>query len=263
MWTGRRGKLHIWSEVVYIVAFYSIYSLIRNTQGSGRDAHGQAFTNAERVIRWEKSLHLFHEEPWQARFLGMDWLMKLLNTWYGTAHFFVTIVALVWAFKRMPARYRSVRNALGFATATALIGFAFFPLTPPRLLPSSYNFVDTLKVYGGPWSFDSGAVAKMSNQYAAMPSLHFGWSSWVVYALWPWARTGAQRLAKTVLLLLYPLSTLFTIVVTGNHYILDAAGGFAVFAAGIVLGRLLDRAAVVDRVRLRDRIDAMDRTERG
>jgi hypothetical protein len=116
---------------------------------------------------------------------------------------------------------------------------------PPRLLCTcpygsgeDYGFVDTLKDIGGLWSFDSGTMQKISNQYAAMPSLHFGWSSWSFLALRgrlrrPWARA---------LITAYPLLTLFAIVVTANHYWLDAAGGAIVLAVGLGIATVLHRA---------------------
>ena len=246
-WTGARGKLHLWSEALYIASFYGLYTLIRNTQGSARNSHTQALTNALRILRWEKLTGFAREQRIQHAFVRNHGLMQVLNTYYGVAHFVVTLVALAWCFKIRPDRYRSVRNALAVMTGAALIGFAFFPLMPPRLLPTSYGFVDTLKVFGGPWSFDSGAMSKVSNQYAAMPSLHIGWASWCAYTLWHWSERRWVRL----FLVVYPITTLFTIVVTANHYVFDAVGGFCVFTVGFVLGRMLDRAALVDRVRLR------------
>jgi hypothetical protein len=251
-WNGPRGRLHIVSEIVYVSVFYGLYTLIRNTQGSARNSHTQAFTNAKRVLHWEQWLGIAREASIQQSLLAHRFLLQALNTYYGTAHFIVTIVALVWCFKARALRYRSIRNALAVMTGAALIGFAFFPLMPPRLLPSSYGFVDSLKVFGGPWSFDSGAMAKVSNQYAAMPSLHIGWSTWCTYTLWDWSKRRSVRIA----LVAYPLLTLFCIVATANHYVLDAGGGLAVFTVGVALGHVLDRSALVDRVRLRNTADA-------
>ena len=144
----------------------------------------------------------------------------------------VTAFALIWLFRRNPARYPLWRNTLACTTALALIGFAFFPLMPPRLMPE-YGFVDTLKEIGGLWSFDSGTMQKISNQYAAMPSLHFGWSSWSAFVLYPMV----QRRWLKVLVAVYPFLTLFAIVVTANHWWIDAAGGALVLGVGYVLGR--------------------------
>jgi hypothetical protein len=103
---------------------------------------------------------------------------------------------------------------------------------PPRLLPAAHGYVDTLRVYGSLWSFDSGAMSKLSNQYAAMPSLHFAWSTWCALVLVPSLRSWWAKAAVVV----YPAFTLFAIVVTANHFILDAAGGLVVLGVGSVIG---------------------------
>ena len=214
-----------------------MYSLIRN-EGVATDSRAEAFANAERVIRVERLLGSFHEESVQDWFLPWRWFISFWNVFYGTAHFVVTTLALVYLFRRLTRRYPLWRNTLACTTALALFGYAAFPLMPPRLLPASYGFVDTLREVGGLWSFDSGAVAKVSNQYAAMPSLHFAWSAWSALVLTPALRRQWAR----ALMAAYPFLTLFAIVVTGNHYWLDAAGGAAVLGAGFLLGRALTRA---------------------
>jgi PAP2 superfamily len=239
--------LKLWREIASIGAFYGLYTLVRNTQGNNSDATAQAFTNAKRVIRVERWTGTFHEESVQEFFLPFKRFIQTMNTYYGSFHFLVTIAALFWCFYKMPERYRFVRNGFATMTALALIGFKFFPLMPPRLLPETYGFVDTLKVYGGPWSFDSGPMAKVSNQFAAMPSLHFGWSAWCALVWWPWAKTWPRRF----LLLGYPSLTMFAIVVTGNHYYTDAIGGAAALLAGLAIGDRLDFVAWSDAVRRR------------
>ena len=224
----RKGRLRWWREVLYVLVFYVVYSFIRN-KGVATESVQHAFSHAKAVIRIERLLGLYHEESLQDAFLGQRWFIRFWNIYYGTFHFIVTTWALVWCFRRRPDRYARWRNALAWTTGLALIGFAFFPLMPPRLLPPSYGFVDTLAKVGGLWSFDSGAMKAVSNQYAAMPSLHFGWSLWCVFVLWPAA--GTRRWAKA-LLVAYPVATLFAILVTANHFWLDAAGGALVFAAG-------------------------------
>jgi len=166
-------------------------------------------------------------------FLHWKVFLQFWDVYYGTFHFIVTIFALVWLFKRMPERYPQWRNTLACTTALALVGFAFFPLMPPRLLPEHYGFVDTLQRFGGLWSFDSGTMQKISNQYAAMPSLHFAWSSWSALVLLP----GVRKPALRALLIVYPFVTLFAIVVTANHYWLDAAGGAFVLTVGYTVAR--------------------------
>jgi hypothetical protein len=223
--------------VLYILAFYGVYSFVRNTQGSAAVSEEHAFSNALEIIRLEKALWMYHEEGIQEAFLDWRGFIELWNIFYGTFHFVVTVVALVLLFRRFPARYPRWRNTLAATTALALIGFATYPLMPPRLLPASYGFVDTLRAYGSLWSFDSGPVARVSNQYAAMPSLHFAWSMWSTLVLWPIVR----RPWSKALVVLYPVATLFAIVVTANHFVLDAAGGALVLGVGAVVGFALAR----------------------
>ena len=231
-------RLRWWREVLYVLVFYSVYSFIRNKGVDDAGARLDAYRNAKQIIRVEERLGSFHEEAIQDAFLPWDWFIKFWNIFYGTAHFVVTVVALVYMFRRMSSRYPLWRNTLACTTGLALIGFAFYPLMPPRLLPSSFGFVDTLKEVGGLWSFESGAVAKVSNQYAAMPSLHFAWSTWCALVLVPAFRRPWTRALMTA----YPLLTLFAIVVTANHFWLDAAGGAVLLAVGYILGRAVTHA---------------------
>ncbi len=252
-----------WKEALIMGTFYFLYSMTRNKFGSvhvhGADIPLRAFHNAMKVIRVERALGLFHEESIQQWFLPYKGLIQALNTYYGTAHFAVTVGVFFILFRRRKDVFPIFRNALACMTGLAILGFSFFPLMPPRLLdapcPSvsqphqyggaciptelrnyngatSFGFTDTLDEYGGPWDFNSGGIAQASNQYAAMPSLHIGWASWCAFGIWPLARKKWIRAA----VLLYPALTLFTIVVTANHYWFDGIGGLVVLSIGFIVG---------------------------
>ena len=236
----RAPTLRWWREVLYVLVFYAVYSLIRNTQGSAAVSAAHALRNARQVIRLEQLMGLYHERWVQQAFLDNRLFIELWNLFYGTFHFVVTVAALVLLFRRFPDRYPRWRNTLACTTALALVGFVVYPLMPPRLLPPSYGFVDTLKTYGSLWSFDSGAMHKVSNQYAAMPSLHFAWALWCAVVLVPLAR----RVGWKLLAAAYPALTLFAVVVTANHYWLDAAAGALVLGAGHLAG-----SAVTNRLK--------------
>lgn len=251
-----------WKEAFIIAVFYTSYTLIRNRFGSalvsGVDVPVHAFTNAMRIIQIERWIGLYHEESIQDLFLPQLWLIKLMNTYYGTAHFFVTLAVFIVLYKKRPDVFPQWRNSLAAMTGLAIIGFVVFPLMPPRLLDApcppenrggaciesplrnynnaiSFGFVDTISAYGGPWAFNEGPGATLSNQYAAMPSLHVGWASWCAFALWPLTRKRWMRVA----LLVYPAITLFGIVVTANHFWLDGIGGLIVFGVGFAIGTSL------------------------
>ena len=183
-------------EALIVAAFYGAYSLVRNLFGSalvsGTQIPIEAFINAMRVIRVERALGLYHEETIQDWFLPHAGIIKFFNVYYGTAHFFVTLGVFIALFILRPGVFVLWRNCLAAMTALAIIGFALFPLMPPRLLdapcPSAgfgaaciehelrnyngaenFGYSDTIKEFGGPWAFDRGPGKTLSNQYAAMP----------------------------------------------------------------------------------------------
>ena len=250
---GRRalsGRLHWWSEILLIGAFYGVYTMIRNQFGSelGQSVKQAAIDNAYDMIALERAVHLFGEKGIQDLFIQWDLFIQFWNIFYGFCHFAMTIGVMALLFWRHPVRYGIQRTVLAITTALALIGFALYPLMPPRLLNDcgpfgacdlTYSYVDTLVDPGGFWSFNSSAMMEISNQYAAMPSLHIAWAIWCVVAGLPVLRGRGARLA----LLAYPWLTLFAVMVTANHYWIDAVGGLMAVAiaypAGVLLARRL------------------------
>ena len=227
--------LYWWIEIIAILAFYMIYSAIRNANEGGYD---NALTNARALIDWQQALGINHEEALQDWALHFRPLIIAMNYVYGSLHFVVTAGAGIFLFRRWSNDYPLWRNTMAITTGLALVGFILWPLMPPRLLPPSYGFVDTLAKYPTFWSFNSGAVSKISNQYAAMPSVHCAWALWCACVLVPRVR---RHWAK-VLAALYPALTVAAIVLTGNHYLLDAVGGFAVLGIGYAIARTFTRA---------------------
>ena len=242
----QRSRPRWWSEICIIGAFYGVYTLIRNQFGSdlGSEVKQAAIDNAHQMIALERRMHLFFEKGVQDLFIEWDLFIRFWNIFYGFCHFSVTIGVMILLFVRHPARYGLYRTVLALTTAVALFGFAFYPLMPPRLLGNCgdfgacdprYTFVDTLLETGGLWSFDSSAMMEISNQYAAMPSLHIGWAIWCTLAALPVLRSRWSRAG----LLAYPWLTLFAVIVTANHYWIDAVGGLLAVAVAYPVGRLL------------------------
>ena len=244
-------RSHWWREVLIIAVFYGLYTLVRDIRGDKPVSVEQAFHNARRVIHLERWVGIFHEQAVQHFFLPATWLIRLCDDFYGTLHFVASIGVLVLLFFRYPTRYRQWRNTLALVTGLALIGFLFFPLMPPRLLPSGYHFVDTLKTIGGLWDFSNGPVNDVSNQYAAMPSLHTAWSAWCAAAVFPLIRPRWGR----ALVLLYPCFTVFAITVTANHFFADAIAGLVLLGAAYLMARPLTRR-LDRRAAVRERRDA-------
>ncbi len=234
-------RSHWWREVLIIATFYVLYTVVRDVRGDRPVSVFQATTNAHRIINLERRLGLFHEANIQHWFLQFRELIRLCDDYYGTVHFVAAVGVLALLFFRYPGRYRLWRNTLALATGLALIGFSFFPVLPPRLLPAGYHFVDTLRVVGGLWSFSSGPVNDVSNQYAAMPSLHTTWSAWCALAVLPLVRP----LWGKILVILYPLATIFCIIVTANHYFADVIAGLLLLGFSYLLALALTSS--VDR----------------
>jgi hypothetical protein len=231
-------RLSWWREVLITLVLYQVYSAIRNVSEGTKEV---AFRHARQLMEWQSALGINHEETLQSWALNSRPLIIFMNYIYGSLHFIVTAGAVIFLYRKFPGDYPRWRNTLALTTILALIGFIFWPLMPPRLLPAHYGFVDTLAKYPTFWSFDSGAINEISNQYAAMPSLHFGWSLFCASALAPRLRRRPARIAAA----LYPLLTLAAIVLTGNHFVLDAAGGAVVFLAGYGLARRFTRPGPV------------------
>jgi hypothetical protein len=226
-WTSAR-RPRIWEELLFIGVAYELYSLIRNGVPT-RAAN--AFANAYSVLSLERGLHLDFEPAVNSAMAGVHWLSLTAAYWYAIMHFVVTIGVLVWLWRVHPLRYRAARSVLMITNLVALIGFWAFPLAPPRMLP---GFVDTVArdhIWG---EFASAGVASASNQFAAMPSMHVGWSLWCGIVLLSLSRRRVVRLLG----MLYPVITLLVIIGTGNHYILDAVGGVTAFACGLCVQRL-------------------------
>lgn len=246
--------LRWWREVIIALTFYVLYTMVRNKFGAGPESRDIAFRHARGVIKVEEILGLWFEPRLQRWYLGLpgNGFIRGWNIFYGTAHFVVTIAMLAFAFLWAPERYRFLRTMLAGTTLLALIGFATYTLMPPRLLDSpshfgacagqaagcnGYGLVDTIEQWGGLWKFGSGGMAHISNQYAAMPSLHFGWSTWCAITFVVVIGKGRLRW----LAFLYPAITLFCILITANHYWLDAFFGAVALAGGWLLALLAER----------------------
>ncbi|MEU1780679.1 MULTISPECIES: phosphatase PAP2 family protein [Streptomyces] len=224
----RRPRL--WFEVLLIAVSYWTYSLVRNAVPEQRAA---ALRNADWIWQAEQSLHIAVEHTVNRAVNSVTWLIVGMNYYYATLHFVLTIGVLVWLYRWHPGRYAAARLTLFATTGVALLGYYLYPLAPPRLM-EDLGFVDTVVVHHTWGSMASGNLADVSNQYAAMPSMHIGWSTWCGVIIASLARPVWVR----VLGVLYPVATLVVIVSTANHFWLDAVGGLLCLALGLTLSRV-------------------------
>jgi hypothetical protein len=226
----RPGRPRLWFEILLIAVSYWTYSLVRNAVPEQRAA---ALRNADWIWRFEHALGVGVEQSINHAADSVTWLIIGMNYYYATLHFVITLGVLVWLYRWHPGRYAATRLVLFATTGVALLGYHLYPLAPPRLMRGGH-FVDTVTAHHTWGSMASGDLKHMSNQYAAMPSMHIGWSLWCgltvcALASVPWAR---------VLGLLYPALTLVVIVATANHFWLDAVGGVLCLAFGYATARV-------------------------
>ena len=224
-----RRRRALWLlDAVVLVALYQAYSVV---QGLVPVKQSAAEINAERMIRVEGWLHLQPELTLNHVVAAHEWLAEACDYWYTFLHFSVSISVALWLLWRHHDEARRLLTALYTATALALVCFWLVPLAPPRL--TSNLFVDTVVDFHTWGGWGSGPVDAVANQYAALPSLHMAWSLWCAVAVSRCARSALVRRSAW----LYPGGTLFVILGTGNHWLLDAVAGALILGVGFAAPR--------------------------
>ena len=218
-------------EIVFLIAAYWTYvsaKTIFHYQDISRP-----FANALHVISLERLMGLFREAALQQWFLQHSHWVIVLSDW-TYAYGFWAAIGLVAAglYKFKPEKYQDYRNIMLISFMFAIVIFALFPLTPPRLM-GGLGFTDTMAQFGPKSYFSSGEVLGY-NRYAAMPSMHYGWSILVMAACLEFKSRWVKAAGFC-----FPLIIFFAIVVTGNHYILDGVIALPIIAiSGYLYGRM-------------------------
>jgi membrane-associated phospholipid phosphatase len=210
--------------------------LYETVRGVAESNESVPFANARDIMATERTLHIFFEQGLQSWAMGQRALIDFANFMYVNSHFVITTSVLVWLYLRHNDRFYFVRNMFVVSMGLALIGYLLLPTAPPRFFPE-LGFVDTIAYYVNV-KHDSGLVALFFNPYAAVPSMH------VAFALIISVPTLliVKRRALKVLWALYPLLITFVVIVTGNHWVLDAVAGAAVAgASALIAAHVLSR----------------------
>ena len=239
-WSSYLGRRLV-GELLLVTALFSAYRYIRLLT---RNDSTEAMGNAQRVVHLERRLHLFNEQGLQNIVLNSHGLVAFFNRYYVTAHFTLTAVFVVWLYGRHPDVYPRVRNWFAMVTAAALLIHVTYPLAPPRMI-RTIGFVDTLQRYG-PRIYSTNTSDSLANQFAAMPSLHFGWAVMVAVSV-----VAIKRTRRSLVVLLHPAVTLLAIVVTANHYWLDAAVALFLVVSAAALLRVVGHIRVEDAAQRR------------
>jgi hypothetical protein len=235
-------RLPWWArELALLVGVYVVYSLGRLVVGGDV---GAAMNRGAELVSFESQLSWLSEVRLNEALQSVPVLAVAAAYWYSLLHYTVTPVVLVWLRRRHPGSYGSARTALVVATLLGLVGFWLYPTAPPRML-ADHGFVDTLAAFSnwGWWSTDASApkgLGGLTNELAAMPSLHVGWAVWVGF----YVATHAERRLVRGAAIAYPVITTLVVVATANHYWLDAVAGAALVAAVIGVVTVVSRAKV-------------------
>lgn len=224
----------IWavSQIALFLALFQVYKMVRKTFITRGES--VAYQHALDVLNLQGAMGLNFELSWQRWVLDQGDLILVFNNiyaYYMYGFYACAILLLVLA----PVRYQYLRRVFIISMIVALPWYAIYPLAPPRFMePYGWPFVDTLAVYGPNYFSESGLVT--ANRFAAMPSMHCGWSMvgglMLAHAL-PWRRVG--WLLGGIIILMMPV----VVIVTGNHYWLDVIGGWAVIGVSLLINRWL------------------------
>jgi hypothetical protein len=191
-----------------------------------------ALHNAHQVVSLERWLGIFLEPAWQTFFhqhhsllgIAVTWprVLAVANNTYAYLHFIVPVLVALWIYTRHREHFWLLRNTIIFSILIAGIAYDLYPVTPPWLLGAMsfhghpYHFPNTMPHVVGGLMLNGHPLG--DNPNAAMPSLHTSWALIVAAFLIAVGRNPPAIIAG----ILYPCLILFAIVITSNHWILDA-----------------------------------------
>jgi membrane-associated phospholipid phosphatase len=194
---------------------YLVYSQVRGLAGS---RVSDAFINAYNLIDIERDLGIFKELTIQQWVLANDLLVNVFNLIYFYGFFPLVIPSAIFLFLKRPDVYRLARNAFLISGAIAVCFFLTLPTAPPRLV--GMGFIDTLNQSFTPTYSSIPGV----NHYAALPSMHVGWTFLLAVALYLAFKTWPLKPVFFAI----PIAMFSATVATGNHYFLDGVLGLIV-----------------------------------
>jgi membrane-associated phospholipid phosphatase len=221
-------------QIAILVGVDIGYELVRGIADSQRSV---AIVHGQQVIDFERSTHTFFEPSLQSVFLPAHWLIDLANQMYLNAQFSIALGFLVWLYLFRNESYYFVRNMFVVSMGLALVGYTLYPTAPPRMFAHD-GFVDTITDFSGV-NHDSALAKIFINPYAAVPSMHCAFAMMI-------GGTGAmvcRNWWSKAFWVAWPLLISWVVIVTANHYWVDAALGWMVaIVSALVASRLLARA---------------------
>jgi hypothetical protein len=163
------------------------------------------------------------------------------------SHFFTSFIVAGVLWKRDHARFtRFVALFVGL-TFLGYITYVLYPALPPWLASQTGHIPPIARIIPVVWDHvgihGAGALFTGNNQFdnniAAMPSLHAAYPMLLLLFFWKRARPAVRAI-----LVAYVLAMAFTLVYTGEHFVLDEVVGWSyAIITFVVGGRLFDRWA--------------------
>jgi membrane-associated phospholipid phosphatase len=227
-----------WGDLGRQLALLLVVDLAYETvRGIADGQRAAAFAHGQQIIDLERATHTFFEPDLQAFFIDARWVIDFANQVYMNSQFAIVLGFFFWLYFFRNEAFYFVRNMFIVSMGLALIGYTLYPTAPPRLFPE-YGFVDTINDYSNV-NHDSALVKLFINPYAAVPSMHCAFALMVGVSA---ARLSRHWYTRT-LWAMWPVLVIWVVIVTGNHYWVDAAlGGLVAALAALVAHRLLARA---------------------
>ena len=236
----RKWWIDILMEIGILAAVYFIYRYSRG----GIDAKEiTALGHAREIIDLEKAMGIFVELDIQSWFLDSSAMTHFANILYTICYYPAVIIFAIWAYWRYRSKYKFMRTVFVVSAIIAFISFALYPTAPPRFFDGreldtttveNPGFVDTIAEH---WHVNKSSDPNTYNPFAAMPSLHFGWTVMVSAGIFWMTRSRSGRALAVIL----PIAMFFGITATANHFILDAVAGAIVIALAFWLTARLFR----------------------
>lgn len=222
-------------QVPLLGAAALLYFGVRGLTESNGDL---AARHARSLLGLERRLHMNIEGSVQRLVLEHHSIVTIANWIYIWGHWPVIAATFVWLYRSNVATYRLLRNAMFVSGAIGLVVFAMYPVAPPRL--AGVGFVDTVTELSH--SYRVLQPPALVNKYAALPSLHVGWNFLIGVFVW---RHGTSTLTR-ILGAASPILMVAAVVVTANHYLIDAVAGIVVAASGLYIAKRADTDASGD-----------------
>jgi len=238
-----------WAEFPAIGVLYAVFEVLRDHVVGQQ---GPAQRHARLIVQLERWTWTLHEHRLNVVVAHHERLAQAMDISYGTIHFLIPPLVLIWLWRRHPDQYRRWLYVIVGLTVASLFAFWWFPVAPPRLYPgtplvtststcrlalttdgSALHFVDTDACFGGLGPLDQGKFSD-KNPYAAMPSLHMAWSAWCACAVIAVGSRSRWRWLAG----LYPGWTAAVVLGTANHWSMDLFAGLVLlWAAWFIVAR--------------------------